>query len=107
MKANLPPTHKKAKRSSITVDQLARQIAQEYINQSNSESTRRLFKLMCLVLHDDFEFGLKRISRFLDEIIKLSDEKEHDEVFWYHVDKRVIDEIGVQFEYEDYDKVDK
>lgn len=76
-------------------------------NKSQHEAVmRRFFKLACLSLNTKHGFGLKRGLEFMDEITSLSAEHEHDEVFWYHVD-RELEKIGYDFDRENYEEVDR
>jgi hypothetical protein len=37
----------------------------------------------------------------------LSDKHKDDEVFWAHIDRVVIDQMGIEFEREDYELMDR
>ena len=43
--------------------------------------------------------GKVRLARYLKKITELA--QNDDEIFWYHVDKLLIDQLGIQFERED------
>lgn len=68
---------------------------------------RRYYKLVAVALNNKFGFGKKRILEVFDEISELSRQREQDEVFWAHMDKIVINQIGLKFEYENYEDLDK
>ena len=43
----------------------------------------------------------------IQEVQSLCVKSQEDEVFWSHIDKIVIDQIGVEFERENYELMDK
>lgn len=55
---------------------------------------------MCVVLHKE-GFGTMRLGRVLDEMNAMISQK--DEILWWHIDKLVIDQLGVAFEREEED----
>ncbi len=81
-------------------------VTEEFQRQSN-DMTRRVFKLFCAALNQDFGFGKKRLARLIQAVEDIGTEREQDEVFWAHVDRVVNEQIGMSFEPEDYDKMDK
>ena len=68
---------------------------------------RRYYKLVAVALNNRFGFGKKRILEVFDEISELSRQREQDEIFWAHMDKIVINQIGLEFERENYNDLDK
>lgn len=78
-----------------------KQVCFEYLALVQKENVRKFMKLSCFVLNRQFKFGPKRIKRFLDALIGLSKVQENDEVFWDHLDKVVIDELGISFDREE------
>ena len=68
---------------------------------------RRYYKLVAIALNNKFGFGKKRILEVFDKISELSKQREQDEVFWAHMDKIVINQIGLEFERENYEYLDK
>ena len=76
-------------------------------SRKNLSQMRRWIKLLCIVLHNDFGFGVDRLGQVMDGISKLSDEEKCDPVFWEHADKLLIDQMKIKFDREDYKQVDK
>ena len=72
-----------------------------------NDATMRIFKLMCVVLNEMDGYGKVRLSQRIAEVEKLCQEGSKDEVFWYHIDKVVIDQIGMGFDRENYDVMDR
>lgn len=78
----------------------------EYEKQCN-DATRRVFKLFCVALNQMHGFGQKRILGTIQCVEDLSVESQRDEVFWSHVDRIVVEKIGINFEKEDYELMDR
>lgn len=99
MKAWIKPVH------SVTKKQ--KQAVNEYIKEELREQqrgvTRRIFKLFCASLHKKYGFSKGRLPVVLADVSALCDEKANDPVFWAHIDKLVIDQIGLNFQREDYE----
>lgn len=98
MKARIKPIY--------SVNKKQKQAVKEYIQKEMQVqqvgSTRRVFKLFCVALHDEYGFGKSRLSNLLEKINIVCEEKKNDPVFWTHMD-RVIKQIGLDFPKEDYD----
>lgn len=90
MKAHIPASQKLSKKSRETV--------KEYIENCEQDHIRRLLKMACVTLHQDFGFGTQRLSKFLSGMTKLSLDK--DEILWEHMDKLIIDQMRIKFERE-------
>ena len=102
MKARIKPTHGVSNRQKKVI----KEFLKEEQHKQNKGAVRRLFKLMCVSLNDDFGFGAKRLGRLINKISVLSAEHEHDEVFWEHIDRR-LDQMGVPFQHEDYSELER
>lgn len=96
MKARIPAAARLSKRQMSAL----REAADEAVKQREQERIRRLFKLMCLSLNETYGFGKRRLECVLGQISDLSAEHERDEVYWAHIDRVVIDGLGVKFERE-------
>lgn len=80
----------------------------EVIEKKMAQVTRRLLKLVCHVLNEHFRFGKHRLSLVINEIGKLSTEHDDDELFYEHLDRIVIDYLGLPFEREqEENEIDK
>ena len=99
MKARIPRVNKKQMTAikSYVGEELAKQ---------EKDRTRRMIKLFCVALHQEFGFGLQRCLKGLEKFNEFGGEREQDEVFWTHID-RVIEQIGLTFPKEDYEDMDK
>ena len=88
MKARIPGS-----RALLKPDKKA---VRDYVDQYQKDVTRRLLKLACVALHLEFGFGKDRLGRFLMKMNGLMG----DELLWWHVDKLLIDQIGLEFDRE-------
>jgi hypothetical protein len=79
-------------------------VEEEFQRQSN-DMTRRIFKLFCVSLNEEFQFGKERLERLLERIENISEGRKDDPVFWAHID-RAVKNIGLNFIEEDYEKMD-
>lgn len=96
MKSRLPPSMR------ITVQQqkaIREQVEIEMVKQAE-ERTRILMKLMCYVFNREYGFGKQRLTKACTLVSNLCVEHAHDEAFWEHLDRVIIDEIGMEFERE-------
>ena len=73
-----------------------KQAVRDYVDQHQKDVTRRLLKLACVTLHLHFGFGRERLGKFLMQMNGLMG----DELLWWHVDKLLIDQIGLEFDRE-------
>ena len=92
MKARMPIPNRQKKR--------LREYAAAEIEAQGKDRTRRFFKLMCVALHELYGFGSQRLGAVIDRISTLTDEHRQDEMFWRHVDRVVIEELGMPFDRE-------
>lgn len=99
MKARLPINNK-------LKQQVRQEVAREYEKQGN-DAMRRVFKLFCVSLNKKYGFGKSRLLSVIQEVECLSIESQQDEVFWTHVDKVVVDQLGINFEKENYGLMDR
>jgi hypothetical protein len=97
MRARIKPIHTVSKRQKAAVNEYV----QQELRVQQVGSTRRVFKLFCVALNEQYGFGKKRLSNVLGRVTAVCEEKKNDPVFWTHVD-RVIEQIGLEFQKEDY-----
>lgn len=76
------------------------------IERQTKDLSRRLFKLFCIALNQEYGFGKDRLLKVIKTVNDLSSYRETDEVFWSHVDERVK-QLGLQFQTEDYQQMDR
>lgn len=88
MKARIPGS-----RALLKPDKKA---VRDYVDQHQKDVTRRLLKLACVTLHMHFGFGRERLGKFLMQMNGLMG----DDLLWWHIDKLLIDQVGLEFERE-------
>lgn len=59
---------------------------------------RRTLKLVLVELYDEFSFGNLRLNRVMKGVQNLTAEANEDEIFWEHIDRQLIDQLGLEFE---------
>ena len=103
MKARIPNSAKFSKKQQEAINKL---IKEQYEKEAQ-DIIRRVYKLLCVTMNEEHGHGKTRCLRTIDKIARLSEEHKHDEVFWYHVDKVVIEQMGIPFECEDYERMER
>lgn len=93
MKARLKPRH--------VMSNKQRRAADEYVRENQADIIRRIFKILAIVLNEQYGFGKMRTGRILAAVNEAAADQQHDEVFWSHVDARVK-QLGFDFEDEDW-----
>jgi hypothetical protein len=83
-----------------------RELVTEEHDKQGQGTARRLIKLLCVSMYEQYRFAGKRGGRIVDQINALGDEHKEDPVFWAHVD-RLLKQIGYDFPDENYDEVDE
>lgn len=79
---------------------LIREEVRRELDRQEKQRIRREYKLLCVVLHELYGFGAGRLSAVMDRLSSLSAEHDTDEIFWQHIDRVVIRELGIPFEEE-------
>lgn len=95
MKARIPVLNAAQKREAT------KELEREYMkimDRERTNMTRRIIKVVLFVLHSEFGFGLGRCARAFNKFTKLFEESDKDEIFWEHIDRVVIDQMGIRFE---------
>ena len=100
MKARIPMQFTNKQKSAIRES-----VAQE-LRRQQQDNIRRVFKLLCASLHEEYGFGKIRCMRIIDRINKTAAEHEQDEVYWHHIDT-LMEQLGIAFERENYEIVDR
>ncbi len=93
MKARTP-YFRTAKEKKMIRDEIMREY-RKIEAEKRYEMAERCLKIFLLVLHRDYGFGPKRANEFYRACGELLASSYEDEVFWEHVDKVVIDYLGI------------
>ncbi len=97
MKCRIPP------KKQISTKTL--KACRNYIEELEKEIIVKAIKLFCVVLHNDYKFGLKRLNEITAKVSELAKDYVTDEIFWEHVDKLLIDKLNMDFKYEKYEEL--
>lgn len=99
MKARVPRISVKEKKKlkaeiKLEVDRIWKEVEQKKEN----DITRRVLKTLIYVLNTEYGYGIKRISRLFASFTKMLEESDKDEVYWEHIDRVVVEDLGLPFE---------
>lgn len=97
MKAHMPAKSRLTKKQIQVATQFADELTAEKCQKAQRDMIRRWLKLVCVSLHQEFGFGPQRLIRMVAAITELSGEAEKDEIYWEHIDRVAIDELGLEF----------
>lgn len=93
MKVRIPPT---AKQKRAIRDEMIREY-HKIAEEEREDMTRRICKTILFILNRDFDFGRKRCTRLFNAFADHLDCQPEDEVYWEHIDRVVIDQMGLPF----------
>ena len=80
----------------------------DYLYEEQKNCLRRLYKLIAVHLNNEYGFGKQRIEILFKACGEDAlESQQEDEIFWQHVDDFVIKQLGLDFEREDYEKMDR
>ena len=96
VKARILPSKKERK----YIEKAATMVAKKKLQEQQHGFTRRFYKLICYTLNREFGFGKGRLMKIINSINRTLTEHRDDVMFWIHLDRVVIDELGVEFERE-------
>lgn len=92
-------------RISKRQQEVLKEFCDEKFQKDSRDYTRRILKIACIALNEQFGFGVERCQRFLSEVTSISNEHMQDEAFWIHADIR-MDQMKLPFEKEDYERME-
>ncbi len=108
MKCNLSLNRRMSQKQKNELQKYIENEAYKYVLKENRDCIRRMYKLIAIHLNEKHGFGKKRIIDLFEACGKKALEiQKQDEVFWKHVDDIVINQIGLDFEEENYAVMDK
>lgn len=96
-----------SKKQRAEIDEYIKTRGVEIYQEEAEGNFRRYYKLLAVSLNKKFRFGKKRILDVFDDISEISKVRENDPVFWAHIDKIVIDQLGIKLKKEDYRDLDE
>lgn len=99
MKARIPRISGNDRKRMLSEVEIEVKKAWEKVEEEKStDITRRVLKTMIYVLNTEYGYGIKRISRLFNSFTKMLEESSKDEVYWEHIDRVVVDKLGLPFE---------
>lgn len=94
MKARIPAKQRLSKQMKNSI--------KEIVNKEREEQSKALMeqilKVTLINLNRNFGFGQQRLIKFLDTVTSMFREHMHDELYWYHVDKILKEELKIDME---------
>lgn len=94
MKAHISMTSAEKNRVQKDIKLMVKQ----QLFEEREQLMRKFFKLSVATLHNEYGFGQQRAFRYIEKVAELIKESDEDEIFWEHLDKLVIDRLGLPFE---------
>lgn len=84
--------------------QAIRELVENELKKGQRDNTRRIMKMFCVSLNEEFGFGQSRLTRLVGKVVSMIDEHSDDEIFWAKVD-RLLNQIGMGFQDEEDEKL--
>ena len=94
MKARIPAKQILTKQMQNSIKEI---VSKEREKQSK-ELIAQILKVSLINLNRSFGFGQQRLIKFLDTVTEMFREHMHDELYWYHVDKILKEELKIDME---------
>ncbi|MDY2989521.1 MAG: hypothetical protein SOR71_07915 [Oscillospiraceae bacterium] len=94
MKARIPAKQILTKQMQNSIKEI---VSKEREKQSK-ELIAQILKVSLINLNRNFGFGQQRLIKFLDTVTEMFREHMHDELYWYHVDKILKEELKIDME---------
>lgn len=106
MKVKISTWDSLSKKQRAEIDEYIKIRGVEVYQEEAEGNFRRYYKLLATSLNKKFGFGKKRILKVFEDISELSKDRDNDPVFWAHIDKIVIDQLGIDLQKENYNELD-
>lgn len=99
MKARIPKISGNDRKRLLSEVEIEVKKAWEKVEEEKTiDITRRVLKTIIYTLNTEYGYGIKRISRLFNSFTKMLEESRKDEVYWEHIDRVVIEKLGLPFE---------
>ena len=99
MKARIPKISGNDRKRMLSEVEIEVKKAWEKVEEEKTiDITRRVLKTIIYTLNTEYGYGIKRISRLFNSFTKMLEESSKDEVYWEHIDRVVVDKLGLPFE---------
>ena len=94
MKARIPAKQILTKQMQNSI----KEIVSKEREKRSKELIAQILKVSLINLNRNFGFGQQRLIKFLDTVTEMFREHMHDELYWYHVDKILKEELKIDME---------
>ena len=94
MKARIPAKQILTKQMQKAVVELAEERREEI----SKQLIEQIVKVAAINLNRNFGFGHQRLIRFIETVTEMFEEHREDELYWYHVDKILKEELKIDME---------
>lgn len=91
MNARIPAKQRLSKQMKSSIKEL---VEKEREEQSKS-LMEQILKVSLINLNRNFGFGQQRLMKFIDTVTEMFEEHREDELYWYHVDKILKEELKI------------
>ena len=99
MKARIPKISGNDRKRMLSEVEIEVKKAWEKVEEEKTiDITRRVLKTIIFTLNTEYGYGIKRITRLFNSFTKMLEESSKDEVYWEHIDRVVVDKLGLPFE---------
>lgn len=91
MKARIPAKQRLSKQMQSSIKEI---VSKEREKQSK-ELIEQILKVSLINLNRSFGFGQQHLIKFIDTVTDMFEEHREDELYWYHVDKILKEELKI------------
>lgn len=91
MRARIPAKQRLTKQMQNAVMELAEEKREEI----SKQLIEQIVKVAVINLNRNFGFGQQRLIKFIDTVTEMFEEHREDELYWYHVDKILKEELKI------------
>lgn len=75
-----------------------KEIVSKEREKQGKELIEQILKVSLINLNRNFGFGQQRLIKFIDTVTDMFEEHREDELYWYHVDKILKEELKIDME---------
>ena len=94
MKVRIPAKQRLSKQMQASIQELVTKEREE----QSKKLIEQILKVSLINLNRNFGFGQQRLIKFVDTVTDMFEEHREDELYWYHVDKILKEELKVDME---------
>ena len=94
MKARIPAKQRLSKQMQDSIKEIVRKERETL----SKELIEQILKVSLINLNRNFGFGQQRLIKFIDTVTDMFREHREDELYWYHVDKILKEELKIDME---------